>query len=62
MEPNDFTNWGHITLKLTFIHSSMERLNKVKGRRKRKKRIDNAKKKQRLRVKDIELKKVPLHV
>ena len=61
MEPNNFTNWGHVTLELTFIHSSMERLNKVKGRRKRKKRIDNPKK-QRLRAKDIELKKVPLHV
>ena len=52
MEPSNFMSWGHVTLELTFIHSSMERLNKVKRRRKRKKGRDNPKK-QRLRAKTL---------
>ena len=55
MELSNFVNWAHVTLELTFVHSLMERQNKVKRRRKRKKGRDNPKK-QRLRAKNIESK------
>ena len=49
-------------MRLTFIRSSVERLNKMQARRKKNKRkkrlLDNAKR-QRLHVNDIELKKMP---
>ena len=48
-------------MRMTFIRSSVERLNKIqRGRKKRKKKkfLDNAKR-QRLYSNDIELKKMP---